>query len=375
MRYVFTSRVRICVLHLFFLLAGVSVAPLASAEIDPVDTYCSNYMYGLSVNNFEVSYTISLDNYNSGWTPPAYNYANVGSYRCELIFKMISVASVYEDTGTVDLNINYALTGRKWRGSNPWYSSNNSQDSSLNPSNSYMDFNGNFNRGMHCTEGQHIYSPFPKGYRYVPFDGFKYFSTDSWSACLFDVAWYVLQQNDYSLDGSIYSAEIRYYNWDSNRFSSDNKFCTKLSDDCLYVVMYVQKVSYYSEGSESEIYGFYESFYARCPPNSQFSPVHGACYVLEVDELLAGTDIGDSDLYAQPGGGDKVNVNFNSVNLLNQISKPGINQCPSPLKTTFRGQVITFFDYTDSCQILDTYVKPFVLLGLKNQVQHFYRTC
>jgi len=104
------------------------------------------------------------------------------------------------------------------------------------------------------------------------------------------------------------------------------------------------------------------SFYARCPPYTKFSPVHGACYILEADELLAGTDIRDADLYAKPGSGDKFHVNFNSVNLLSQVSKSGINQCPAPLKTNFKGQVITFFDYTDACQMLGDYVKPFVLL-------------
>jgi len=110
------------------------------------------------------------------------------------------------------------------------------------------------------------------------------------------------------------------------------------------------------------VYKFSDGFYARCPPYAKFSPVHGACYMVEADELLAGTNISNADLYAQPGNGDKLGIDFNSVNLLSKVSKSGINQCPSPLTTNFKGQTITFFDYSDACQMLGDYVKPFVLL-------------
>jgi len=192
MRHVFANRVRLCVFHLLFLLAGVSVAPFVSAQIDPGDTYCSNHMYGLSKNDFEVKFTISLNSYNAGWEPPAYAYHNVGSYKCELMFRTIALAAGYENTGTVEVYVSYSLTGRKYRGSNPSGLNDYIGDSSLNPSNPFLYSNGTFDRGMNCTEGQHGYTPFPKGYRYVPFDGFKYLSNDSWSACLNDIVYEVL---------------------------------------------------------------------------------------------------------------------------------------------------------------------------------------
>jgi len=358
MNHVFANRVRVCFFRLLFLLVGVSLTPLAFAQLDPGDTYCSNFTNNSWDVDFYIKATISLNSYNSGWQPQAYTYTNTNSYQCELIFKYKDVCAIYEDTGTVECDLTYTLTGRKFRGFNPSPGGNFTSDSSLNPSNRYMNQDGTFHRGMNCTEGQHVYTPFPRGYRYVPFDGFKYLSSDAWQPCLSDVAYgHFSGIVDYYFDSLL----IRDFWWDSEYFSSNKNTCVSLIQDCLSVTILV-----YSFDEDGQIghfpYKFYESFYARCPPYSQFSPVHGACYVVEADELLAGTGIGDADLYAQPGGGDKVHVNFNSVNLLSQLSKPDINQCPAPLTTTFKGQTITFFDYTDSCQMLGDYVKPFVLL-------------
>jgi len=363
MIYVFTNRVRLCIFHLLFLLAGVSVTPFASAQIDPGDTYCANYMYSLSDNDFSVDFNISLNSYNSGWEPPAYSYMHVGNYNCEMIHRpQVKVCAIYQDGGNVECAVGYALTGRKYRGSNP--GSVYFDDSSLNPSNPYLYIDGFLDRGTHCSEGEHIYAPFPKGYRYVPFDGFKLYSTANWSQCIYpQIANYLMYDDgdDYIAYGR--NVVIKQYTWNKSLFSYGNIDCSSIAHDCLQVIVEIQP--YYSDDLEYKNnfdFRYSPPFYVRCPPYAKFSPVHGACYILEADELLAGTGINDADLFAQPGGGDKFHVNFNSVNLLNQISKPGIHQCPSPLKTTFRGQVITFFDYSDACQMLGDYVKPFVLL-------------
>jgi len=362
MEHVFANRVRLCVFHLLFLLAGVSVTPFASAQIDPGDTYCANYMYGLSDNDFTVDLTISLNSYNNGWEPPAYQYMSVGNYNCEMIHRpQVRVCWIYEDEGSVTCEVGYALTGRKWRGSNP--GSDYFNDSSLNPSNPYLYADGSFERGTHCSEGEHIYAPFPKGYRYVPFDGFKLYSTDNWSQCIYpQLANYLAYDGD---DNIAYGRNvvIKQYTWNKSLFGHGSIDCSSIEHDCLQVIVDIQP--YYSDDWEYKNnfeYRYSPSLYVRCPPYAKFSPVHGACYILEADELLAGTNISNADLYAQPGSGDKLHVNFNSVNLLSKVSKSGINQCPSPLTTNFKGQKITFFDYSDACQMLGDYVKPFVLL-------------
>jgi len=363
MIHVFANRVRLCVFHLLFLLAGVSVTPFASAQIDPGDTYCANYMYGLPENQFYFDFNISWDSYNSGWEPSAYQYMSVGNYNCEMIFKsQMTICRVPEVGATVICNVGYALTGRKWRGSNP--GSDYFNDSSLNPSNPYFYSDGSFDRGTHCSEGEHIYAPFPKGYRYVPFDGFKMYSTGNWSQCIWPIVAEFLQFD--AEDNIAYGRDvvIRSYTWNKSLGSyGSNKNCSSIVHDCLQVIAEIRPVA-------SDDWEFKNPFeeryspllYVRCPPYAKFSPVHGACYILEADELLAGTGISNADLYAQPGSGDKLHVNFNSVNLLSKVSKSGINQCPSPLTTNFKGQNITFFDYSDACQMLGDYVKPFVLL-------------